>query len=335
MLNVPTASTASVYLDQCGIAEYLDHLSEAHPDLYRLLSAERCADAARHVVEMNMASWEFESDTIGGRGSAYNLAQRSAVNRSIGMTALLDCFSTHSEGSLRGLTILDVLGGDGTLARFCKSLGDDAPAIITADISRFMIDACRAHALPCIRQSAARSLFRDDVLDGVLIAYGSHHLGRAERQLAVCEAHRTLRPGGRLVLHDFETGGASAQWFAEVVNRYSRTGHPHPHFSRSEMLDLFTDAGFADIRIFTISDAFTLHGGSPQEAIRNATMHMYDMYDLIKLGNDTADLPPRLERLIQAILGPISVEDLGGRFVAKIPREALVAVGTKRASGAN
>jgi SAM-dependent methyltransferase len=196
-----------------------------------------------------------------------------------------------------------------------------------------MIGACHAQALPCVRQSATRSLFRDNVLDGVLIAYGSHHLDSSARPLAVREAHRTLRAGGRLVLHDFEIGGPSASWFDRVVHPYSRTGHPHRHFSRDEMFNLLASAGFRDVRVFEISDPFTLHGSSPEEARHNAIMHLYDMYDLIKVADAACDIVPRLERHVSKTLGPISIRRDGRGYIAEIHRQALVAVGTHSGDG--
>lgn len=321
-----------LYVNEYSFEQYLTYLHRRHPDLYTLLSQERCCDAELRMATWNTTCWEFEDDTVGGRGSAYNNAQKSPDNRHVGMTTLLKCFSSSFEVPDRAFRILDVLGGDGTLARFCKTLGPRTPTIYTADISKFMIDACHAQALPCVRQSATRSLFRDNALDGVLIAYGSHHLDGIARQLAIREAHRTLRAGGRLVLHDFEIGGRCAQWFDRVVHPYSRTGHPHVHFSRHEMCHLLTNAGFRDIRVFDICDPFTLPGRSPEEARRNAIKHMYDMYDLIKVADSGCDIGSCLERLISATLGPISIRQEEGRYVAHIPRHALVAVGTKSAS---
>lgn len=308
--------------------EYFDDLRHSHPELSEILCRERCRDVDAQTFEVN-GSWEFEDESVGGRGVAYNAAQKSADNRRVGMTALLKCFSSSFEIPGPDFKILDVLGGDGTIARFCKTLGDQTPTIFTADISKFMIDACRAQALPCVRQSATRSLFRDAVLDGVLIAYGSHHLDGTARRLAAREAHRTLREGGRLVLHDFEIGGRCAQWFDTVVHPYSRTGHPHAHFTRDEMFHLLADTGFRAVEVFEIRDPFTLYGHSPEEARRNALVHVHEMYDLIKVAGSAADVATWLERRIRETLGPLSIRREEGRYVAKIPRQALVAVGTK------
>ena len=331
-LSMPgTKAQTPLYLNEYSAEKYLDYLRDDHAELYGLLSDERCRDAERHTAEMDECSWEFEDEKVGGRGSAYNFAQKSADNRRAGMTTLLRCFSPSAEIPGRDFRILDVLGGDGTLARFCRSLERHTPTILTADISKLMIDACRAQALPCIRQSATRSMFRDNALDGVLIAYGSHHLDSDERRRAVREAHRTLKPGRRLVLHDFEIGGRSAHWFDSVVHSYSRTGHPYPHFSRQEMLHLFTSAGFSDVRVFEIDDPFTLYGNSPEEAKYNAIMHTYGMYDLIKVADSACDIAPRLEQHIADTLGPISIRQDGFRYIATIPRSALVAGGVKSA----
>jgi SAM-dependent methyltransferase len=325
MLTANTPMRAEPYLAGFGFDDYLEHLRHSHPDLFGLLSPQRCRDIERYVSEMNRSSWEFEGAKDQGRGLAYNVAQKSPENRAVGMTTLLDCFEPA-----QAFRILDVLGGDGTFARFCRSLGQHAPTIYTADIAKLMVDACHAQALPCVRQSATRSLFRDNVLDGVLIAYGSHHLDNSERRLAVREAHRTLKSGRRLVLHDFEIGGRCAQWFERVVHPYSRTGHPHPHFSRPEMFQLLTSAGFRDVTVFEIDDPFTLPGSSPEDARHHAIMHLYNMYDLIKIADGTGEIAPCLERHITETLGPIGISRQESRYVAQIPRQALVAVGTKR-----
>lgn len=330
MLDSTAVGETRHYISGMNAGEYIDYICTKHPHLCAVLDMRRLDALDRHVAEMDRISWEFEDEFIGGRGSAYNNAQKAADNRKIGMMNLLRCFSPAFDViPAEEFKLLDVLGGDGTIARFCRSLDGPSPTIYTADVSKMMVSACYSQGLPCIRQTATESMFRDDALDGVLIAYGTHHIGHDDRPSAVREAHRTLRPGGRLVLHDFEVGEATAQWFDRVVHPFSRTGHPHPHFTRREMFDLFSEAGFRDVRVFDMNDSFTLHGSTPREAKQNALMHMYVMYDLIKLPVPAAHAPGALLGHIEETLGPISVVKQNAGFVAQIARKALVAVGTK------
>jgi SAM-dependent methyltransferase len=327
-----TDSSSRIYIDNLTFDDYLDEIRTNHPNLYNLLDPERIEATVidEYIKQMNALSWEFEENDAGGRGAAYNVAQQSFDNRSIGMTSLIKCFSpAYNEMPGPAFQILDVLGGGGTVARFLSTLGKNVPTIFTADLSNLMISACRAKGLPYIRQSAARSLLRDGVLDGVLIAYGSQLLNSEARRLAVLEAHRTLKPGRRLVLHAFEVGGDVARFFDDVVHPYSRTGHPHQHFTRPEILDLFTEAGFRDLRFFEMSDPFVLRGQSPEEAKRNAVMHLYRMYDLIKVADSERGVEAALEPLIVNTLGPISVSHEQDHYAAQIPRTTLIAVGTK------
>jgi SAM-dependent methyltransferase len=325
-------SSDRVYLADLTFADYLHEIRENYPGLYDLLEPTRIEAGAigRYIKEMDSVSWEFEDKDVGGRGVAYIRSQENSDNRRVGMETLIKCFSpSYDEMPGPAFRILDVLGGGGTVARFLSTLATPTPAIITADLSKLMIGSARAKKLPYIRQSAARSLFRDNVLDGVLIAYGSQLLSQEVRQLAVMESHRTLKPGHRLVLHAFEIGERVAKFFDDVAHPYSRTGHPHQHFTRPGILELFTRAGFRDLRLFEISDPFILRGATPEEAKRNAIMHLYRMYDLVKVASTESDIESALEPLIVNTLGPIAVSREQGNYVAQIPRSTLVAVGTK------
>jgi ubiquinone/menaquinone biosynthesis C-methylase UbiE len=322
-----------VYIGDLTFKDYLKEIRRSYPGLYELLEPKRIEAGAieKYIADMDSVSWEFEDKDVGGRGVAYIHSQENFDNRKVGMETLIKCFSPSCD-EMPGpdFRILDVLGGGGAVARFLSTLAIPTPTVITADLSKLMIGACRAKAsLPYIRQSAARSLFRDNVLDGVLIAYGSQLLSQEVRQLAVMESHRTLKPGRRLVLHAFEIGGRVARFFDDVVHPYSRTGHPHQHFTRPGILELFTRAGFRDVRLFEISDPFILRGATPEQARRNAIMHLYRMYDLVKVADSEAELEAALEPHIANTLGPISVSREQDGYAARIPRTTLVAVGTK------
>ncbi|WNJ89605.1 class I SAM-dependent methyltransferase [Bosea sp. 685] len=331
-LNVSTPASMTEYLTGVNYNEYLDYLHQNHPKIYNMLDIDflRSDSMKVYVDGINNESWEFEVDGVGGRGIAYNYAQRSIDNRRIGMEYLINLFDFKNTMFKGGdFFVLDVLGGDGTVARFAKTMEIDNLNIITADISKYMIDKCYSNKYSCVRQSATRSLFRNDVLDGVLIAYGSHHIAGEDREIAVREAHRTLKPGGIIAFHDFEIGKPSANWFEAVVHPYSRTGHPHPHFTREELKELFVQAGFRDFDVFDMHDPFTLRGRTPDEAKENAIMHLYYMYDLIKIGEDRSDIVRNLEPIVEGLFGAITIEFTGSEYCATVARDALVAVGKK------
>ncbi|WP_409464985.1 class I SAM-dependent methyltransferase [Amycolatopsis sp. GA6-003] len=324
--------TSDTYVADLTFPQYLEEISEKHPGLRELLDPERIETGAieAYLKELNTLSWEFEGQDTGGRGQAWSRTQNTSNSRRTGMTSLLELFSPASPGISRSsLRVLDVLGGSGTVARLAATLGDDAPTVLTADISNLMISSCRAHGLPYIRQSAARSLFRDNALDGVLIGYGTQLLSPKTRQLAVAEAFRTLKPGSPLVLHAFEAGEGAARFFDDVVHPYSRTGHPHKHLTREEIRGLFADAGFGEPRIHGINDPLILEGQTAEEAKANALMHLYSAYDLCKIPGSPHEIQKSLEPLVEETLGPVSVRREHERYLAEVPRTALAAIGVK------
>ena len=319
----------ALYVGDLSFPEFLDVTNARHPALAGMIDPGRVADIDTLLNRMQEASWEFETDSTGGRGTVYNIAQRARANRAEGMTTLLKLFSADG-ASVPGpdSVILDALAGDGTISRFVEDLAQ-RPTIISADLSGYMVKKCLEQSLPCIRQSASTSLLQDGVLDGVLIAYGSHHLEGPDRLTAAQEAYRTLKPGGRFVLHDFETGGPVDRWFGEVVHPFSATGHPHPHFSRDEMMGLLDAPGFTAGRVIEIDDPFTLTAPTAAGARIRVLHHLWNMYGLVKLPLDDAGDLTDFEARVEATLGPVTVERSSNGFTGRLGRKALVAVGTK------
>lgn len=329
------AEGAARYIGNMTFAGYRDAAARLFPFILPMIAPDRVTGAAflDYLAWMNEISWEFEDQENGGRGVAYNLAQRNTDNRKIGILSLLKCFSESGTEILGpDKVILDALAGNGTIVRFVRTEKMHAPRIISADLSSLMVEACFAQELPCIRQSATHSLLRDATLDGILIAYGSHHLDEVARKAASAEAFRTIKNGGRLVLHDFEIGTPAADWFEKVVHPFSRTGHPHPHFTRNEMRSLLEDAGFQNVRVFGMADPFVLKGASAADARANALMHLCHMYDLVKIDTGRGNMLDQLESHAREIFGEIQIDRTASGYTATVPREALVAVGTKMAS---
>ena len=310
-----------------------EYLKKQHTYLYDMLSDEyrHPGHFQREQDRLDAISWEFEDDRKGGRGANYNRAQTDLKNRKIGMETLLSMFGNITASAHHQAVILDVLSGDGTLRRFAEHYLENPPDIISADISALMIESCIKQGFPCIRQSATKSLLADNVLDGVLIAYGTHHIPPYERAKAVSEAWRTLKPGGRLVIHDFELGGAVDQWFRNVVHPYSETGHPHLHFTADEMLSLLSSDRFEHTEVRWIDDPFTIQRPSSQECRDAMLRHLHEMYGLVKLPLETPAEFGRFQGIVTMTLGPVQTSQAESGFQATLHRKALVGIGTKKA----
>lgn len=325
-------SSRSEYLPNQSFQSFLAYLEEEHPLVGGLIKEFylRDPDFDGFSDALNAISWEFEATDL-GRGGSYNVAQHRHIgNRKSGMSKLLAAAMQNGpQIPGRRFVLLDALAGDGTVWRYARQYENLDVCIVSADLSAFMIDCCQRQNLPCLRQSATRSLIRDNVLDAVLLAYGTHHIPRNERAVAVQEAHRTLAPGGRLVVHDFAVGSAMDAWFSDVVHLYTHTGHDHPHFTFEELEGYCRDAGFNHVEIDTMNDPFEAVGDTELRARRNLIEFMHDMYGLDRLPLQTNADFAWLEAAIERIFGAIETFYLGDKLVARVSRDAIVAMATK------
>jgi SAM-dependent methyltransferase len=284
-LPAPASDTDTGVAPHNGWAEQLELLKTRFPELYACIDRDRLisVDPMPLVEEV-----DFAPTLQGGRGDYYRLAQRNPLIRAIGIRQL---FSLVSPGhDLNNLTpahkILDMLGGDGVLTRALAQLlpGSAMPMILTADLSEGMVSAAQAYELPAIRQSAQCLLLKDSCLDGVIIAYGTHHIPRSQRLQVMREVHRVLQPGGALGLHDFEDGSPVARWFHDIVHPYSITGHQYDHFTADEITTYFQEAGFTQCEARYMYDPFILYGDSPQqvkEMLADCLLNMYGLHKLL------------------------------------------------------
>lgn len=278
-----------------GHAERFEQLRSLSPALYNCIDFDRVLGKDYSLVMEKIADiCDFDSTSRGGRGDFYNHAQRNPLVRVSGIRQLFNLISPNND--LMTLSpkhkILDVLGGDGVLTRALQHLVPSSlmPNILTSDLSEDMVAAAQAHGLPALCQPAQYLLLKDGCLDGVIIAYGTHHIPQAER-LKVCEeAFRVLKPGGKVVLHDFEEGSPAALWFSQVVDRYSLTGHDFPHFTSEEIRQSLLEVGFTGVYVENLYDPYTLYGDSPEQVQNKLGEYLYNMYGLVKLLNVYSNL---------------------------------------------
>lgn len=112
---------------------------------------------------------------------------------------------------LRGTdTVVDLGAGTGLLALPAAARAADVTAV---DYSQPMLDrlAELAHAagldnVACLRADLREIPLADSSADVIVSSYAFHHLSDPAKELALAEARRILRPGGRLVLCDMMFG---------------------------------------------------------------------------------------------------------------------------------
>jgi ubiquinone/menaquinone biosynthesis C-methylase UbiE len=325
------------YLPGVTAAEYLDACRANHPALYERLSVDRML-ANRGTYQ---TSTVFEGSDKGGRGDTYRRTQvRYPLARTRGIKALFDALLP---GGGTGKYVLDVLGGNGTLTRTMRLITPPAERleIFTGDAAGSMVADALARGYPAVRQLAQSLLFSDQTMDGVIFAYGTHHVPVPNRVTALREAHRVLRPGGRVLVQDFVEHSPTARWYSEVLEKYTLTGHDCVHFTETGLADLLHEAGFADVRISKVYDPCVVWADSADDAWVELLQYLIDLFSLERLrpkpGQDhwrmIRDLlSPYAEHLVDdGQLDPILVYPDGGRFAAELPRVALVATGERRA----
>ncbi|GHJ15466.1 MULTISPECIES: class I SAM-dependent methyltransferase [unclassified Micromonospora] len=331
------------YLPSLVLRDYLHAVATLHPHLRGMLDFGR-PGAAEALAELAATVSEFDTDST-GRGDSYRRAQRDTLVRWTGMRQLLE-LATPADAEPVTL-ILDVLGGDGTVARAASGQSacfESKLAFVTGDVSGHMVDRALAHGLPAVRQAAHFLFLRDGSVDAVLLAYGTHHIPAHRRPPAVAEAARVVRPGGRIVLHDFDESSPMAGFFAEVVHPHAAGGHDYRHFTRAELAGLFADAGLP-VRVVDLYDPLIVRADTERAAYAGMRDYVGDMYGVrdffTTIGDDAVWrlLTHHFDHTgyLTAIGGrdgiPVRpvVYRADGQFVAEVPRMAIVATATRTA----
>ena len=94
-------------------------------------------------------------------------------------------------------TLLDVGGGPGRASRPL-----DVPRRLVVDAAPGMLQQARSHGLEGVAGDATRLPFSDHAADAILIVDALHHIRDVPTVFA--EAARVLRPGGVLVIREFD-----------------------------------------------------------------------------------------------------------------------------------
>ncbi|MGW7541087.1 class I SAM-dependent methyltransferase [Streptomyces sp. NPDC054770] len=329
------------YLPTMTIGTYLSTVAATHPLLSSLLDLGRPGTEAALAALADTVT-EFDSDGT-GRGDSYRKAQRNTMVRWTGIRQILGLLAPQRSGAA---TVLDVLGGDGTIARALATAADPVLSglcVVTGDVSGTMVERALEHGLPAVRQSADFLFLRDDAVDAVLLAYGTHHISPVDRPAAIAEAARVVRADGQVLVHDFDETSPMARFFTEVVHPYSTAGHDYRHFSRAHLTELFDHAGIP-AQLVDFYDPLTVVADSAEEARQGMCDYIQEMYGIHKFFAEYENAEAAWHSLEQyfdhaAYLGAVNrrgdfrssptIYAAGNRFVAEVPRVALLAVGPK------
>lgn len=271
-----------------------------------------------------------------GRGADYTAGMEAfQASRWLGARTLARLLTAGGGG-----VYLDVLGGDGYVWRLMsaeKHLSDAATAdgdvlIVTNDISPHMFYRAGLWGMPT-REDATRlsRTFHAGSLDGVLFAYGTHHI--PDMFAAAQEAHEVVRPDGTVVVHDFLDEGPAGQWFHRVVDRYSKTGHDIPHIGPVQMAAVLFAAGFRDVALHEIQDPFLFASGEGDPpAGELAFSYLVGMYGM---GESFAGRADHFEALVREILTYPEAGEVPcfSDSLVYVPRRAVVATARKAAPG--
>jgi ubiquinone/menaquinone biosynthesis C-methylase UbiE len=146
-----------------------------------------------------------------------------------------------------GERVLDVGCGTGSLALAAKAIVGDSGAVNGIDASVEMIERARDKARARLIRAefeiaTVESLpFPDCSFDAAFSTLMMHHLPRPVRRLCVQEMARVLRPGGRVLVVDFQASSRTrGGWLAGL--------HRHGAVPADEIHDLIAGAGFAIVR---------------------------------------------------------------------------------------
>jgi ubiquinone/menaquinone biosynthesis C-methylase UbiE len=157
-----------------------------------------------------------------------------------------------ASGARSGDRILDVGSGTGYFVRMLADIAGPRGSVVGVDAAPEMI----AHASSRSRSAANVSFevgsagalsFPDSSFDVVVSSLTMHHVAAAEQLAAVQEMRRVLRPGGRLLIAEFQAPAGHAWKLLLGPTGLTAMGHAVPHVE-----GLVVVAGFTEIERGTV-----------------------------------------------------------------------------------
>jgi SAM-dependent methyltransferase len=344
----PVDRFESIMLDHIEYLKYRHPLVHERLDKSVINNTNELVLRARRVSQIQ-GHGDFDDDE---RGAAYRAGQLVAPRaREYGDRKIF----AEVERRLGGFNFkqvgLDVIGGNGTTARVAANLLPlvNRPTIIAGDPNLDMVNDALARGHSAVWQSAQETMFADKSLDFVIGSRGFHHVSPDARAAAFGEARRILRPGGVVLVVDFEEGSPTARWYSEGLDIHTNTGHRFSHFQREELMSLLIGAGFSEPSVFEIYDPFRFWADTAEGARDTLLRHVIGMFGMVRLPRNSDETERQYWARIDRTVAPwctfgademafdpealrrLSVfQEADGTWRAEFPRIALCAAGIRR-----
>ncbi|GAB1594702.1 bifunctional demethylmenaquinone methyltransferase/2-methoxy-6-polyprenyl-1,4-benzoquinol methylase UbiE [Lysobacter claricitrinus] len=144
---------------------------------------------------------------------------------SLGIHRLWKRYFVATAQAKRGDRVLDLAGGTGDIAVLLKDRVGDAGEVVVGDINGDMLRVGRdrltdrglVRGLDWVQCNAQALPFPDGRFDLVTIAFGLRNV--TEKDVALREMHRVLRPGGQARVLEFSQ--VTADWFRPIYDFHS------------------------------------------------------------------------------------------------------------------
>jgi demethylmenaquinone methyltransferase/2-methoxy-6-polyprenyl-1,4-benzoquinol methylase len=205
---------------------------------------------------------------------------------SAGLHRLWKRFAVEATHVRPGMRVLDLAGGTGDLALdFARRVGD-AGVVVLTDINAAMLGVGRRRLedrgvvgnLRYALADAERLPFADQRFDAVTIAFGLRNV--TDKEAALREMHRVLRPGGRVLILEFSEVRSEplklaydawsfgvlpllGRFIANDEDSYRYLAESiRKHPPQEELAAMMEDAGFADVRYRNLTGGIVaIHSG--------------------------------------------------------------------------
>lgn len=270
--------------------DYLYHLALNNPRLFQLLDIYKNSPEEWSFIYRNLNKMDSGGFGHGGNvGKSYANMQRDpyySYSRLYAWQSFLEIIKP-SDGFKNHHLIIDLLAGNGTSARMIKKIiaADQLPYIVGVDISEVMVNDTLEHDELILRCSASDNLFKNNIADAILCAYGTHHIPVEEQINMVLSAKKLLKEGGIFILHDFDEETQTAKFYSEIIHKYRVGGHDFKHFNPQSIHQLLEKA-FPDHSVKYIYEPFYLEyssGQTDESIFKDFFIYLIELLSLEKI----------------------------------------------------